>query len=183
LGCANTCLWDFLLRQHDEFAWTEGTQAVDSKFPASGSRMFHSNYIRCAWHRTITRKGLQIYGWPSVISTWRHINLPQTAPLDSSPCSPNMLAFLAPFFLLSATVLLLLVSLSVPIIKSINLFTLDAHASGSIGDLGDAGVTAYADFGVWGYCVSSLDVKLVCLGFFCHLSMHGPNRPILALLV
>jgi hypothetical protein len=99
-----------------------------------------------------------------------------------------MLAFLAPFFLLSATVLLLLVSLSVPIIKSINLFALDAHASGSIGNLGDAGVTAYADFGVWGYCVSSLDVKLVCFWILlCVSSTHGFNctlsaLPVLAIL-
>lgn len=54
----------------------------------------------------------------------------------------------------AAFLLLLLVSLSTPIIHSIYLFQLHANISSS---LFDSGITALATFGVWGYCTSSAE--------------------------
>ncbi|KAJ3476496.1 hypothetical protein NLI96_g11118 [Meripilus lineatus] len=71
-----------------------------------------------------------------------------------TPFLPSILAFVA--FLL-----LLLVSLSVPIIKSIFLFTLFASISSSFLD---SGVNGSVRFGVWGYCVSAIDVSVVGIG-------------------
>lgn len=62
-----------------------------------------------------------------------------------------MLAAITPFLLLAAFLLLLLVTLSVPIIKAIYLFKLTAKVSGIL----DSGAGATARFGVWGYCVSN----------------------------
>ncbi|KAK0197209.1 pali-domain-containing protein [Armillaria mellea] len=66
-----------------------------------------------------------------------------------------MLASITPFVSLSAFVLLL-VSLSVPIIKSLFLFRLTADAKNLYG-VADA--NGSATFGVWGYCVSALDIS------------------------
>jgi len=63
-----------------------------------------------------------------------------------------------PFLIFTAFLLLLLVSLSVPIIKSIYLFNLSVNASSS---LLDSSATGSARFGVWGYCLSSLDVSVI----------------------
>jgi hypothetical protein len=62
-----------------------------------------------------------------------------------------------------AFLLLFLVSLSVPIIKSIFLFKLVAHASESFLS---ATASASATFGVWGYCVSAVDLSFVSLFLF-----------------
>lgn len=67
-----------------------------------------------------------------------------------------MLAFLTPFLIFSAFLLLLLVSLSAPVISSIWLFRLAAQASVAIVD---ASATATVRFGVWGYCISAIDVS------------------------
>ncbi len=69
-----------------------------------------------------------------------------------------MLASITPFVSLSAFVLLLLVSLSVPIIKSLFLFRLTADATNLYG-VADA--KGSATFGVWGYCVSAIDISSV----------------------
>jgi len=69
-----------------------------------------------------------------------------------------MLAALTPFLLFVAFLLLLLVSLSVPIIKSIYLFRLAANVSAS---LFRAGASTSVTFGVWGYCSSGVDVVVV----------------------
>ena len=56
-----------------------------------------------------------------------------------------------------ATLLLLLASLSVPIIKSIELFDLSIdYRSGS---LINASVDAVVKFGVWGYCHSAIEAS------------------------
>ena len=64
-------------------------------------------------------------------------------------------ALITIFLLLAAFVLLLFVSLSIPIIKSIFLFSLTANVSEGL-----FGVTASANgsirFGVWGYCISAV---------------------------
>ena len=69
-----------------------------------------------------------------------------------------MLASITPVILLAAFVLLLLVSLSVPIIKSIDLLKLTASVSESV-----SGVSADANgsvkFGVWGYCISQINAE------------------------
>ena len=67
-----------------------------------------------------------------------------------------MLAKLASLFFFVAFLLLLLVSLSVPIIKSLYLFQLSADASSS---LLDSHASASVRFGVWGYCSSDADIQ------------------------
>lgn len=67
-----------------------------------------------------------------------------------------MFAAVTPVFLFIAFLLLLLVTLSVPIIKSIFLFRVTAHVGSS---LLDSGANGNVTFGVWGYCVSSIDVS------------------------
>ena len=57
-----------------------------------------------------------------------------------------------------AFLLLLLVSLSVPIIKDIYIFKLTANVGSS---LLKSGASGSARFGVWGYCWSGLDVSYV----------------------
>lgn len=69
-----------------------------------------------------------------------------------------MLAALTPILLFIAFLLLLLVSLSVPIIKSIYLFRIIANVSAGILDSSASGSV---NFGVWGYCVSAIDVSCV----------------------
>ncbi|KAF5330610.1 hypothetical protein D9619_005813 [Psilocybe cf. subviscida] len=67
------------------------------------------------------------------------------------------LAALTPVLVLAAFILLLLVSLSVPIIKSIFLFRLAANASSS---LFNSSANASVKFGVWGYCTSAVQVAI-----------------------
>lgn len=62
----------------------------------------------------------------------------------------------APLCLFLAFLLLLLVSLSLPRIKSIYLFELKVNAS--VGIL-KTGVSDTVRFGVWGYCNSGVDVE------------------------
>ncbi|KAF5365598.1 hypothetical protein D9758_003236 [Tetrapyrgos nigripes] len=57
-----------------------------------------------------------------------------------------------------AFLLLLLVTLSVPIIKTIYLFTLSVSASSS---LLDSGASGSVNFGVWGYCISAVQVSVI----------------------
>ncbi|KAJ7273613.1 actin cortical patch SUR7/pH-response regulator pali [Mycena haematopus] len=68
------------------------------------------------------------------------------------------LGLLSPVFLFVAFLLLLLVTLSVPIIKTIFLFRLTASASSS---LLDSSAGASVVFGVWGYCTSGVDVSII----------------------
>lgn len=66
-----------------------------------------------------------------------------------------MLAYMSSLLLFTAFLLLLLVSLSVPITKTIYLFELFANVnSGAL----KSGVHGYVKFGVWGYCFSGADV-------------------------
>ncbi|KAI0673087.1 pali-domain-containing protein [Trametes maxima] len=66
-----------------------------------------------------------------------------------------MLAAITPLLLFVAFLLLLLVSLSLPIVKSIFLFRLAANSSASF--LGSS-ATGQARFGVWGYCTSAITI-------------------------
>ncbi|KAJ6455677.1 pali-domain-containing protein [Mycena sanguinolenta] len=70
------------------------------------------------------------------------------------------LGLLSPVFSFIAFLLLLLVTLSVPIIKTIFLFRLTAAASSS---LFDSSASASVVFGVWGYCTSGADVSIIGL--------------------
>ncbi|KAJ3009335.1 hypothetical protein NUW54_g2814 [Trametes sanguinea] len=65
---------------------------------------------------------------------------------------------ITPFFLFVAFLLLFLVSLSLPIIKSIFLFQLAADASASFLDSSASGEVR---FGVWGYCISAITVEVI----------------------
>ncbi|KAI0647186.1 pali-domain-containing protein [Trametes meyenii] len=69
-----------------------------------------------------------------------------------------MLAAITPLFLFVAFLLLLLVSLSLPIIKSIFLFRLVANSSASFLDSSASGQVR---FGVWGYCTSAITVEVI----------------------
>ncbi|KAI0709380.1 actin cortical patch SUR7/pH-response regulator pali [Earliella scabrosa] len=68
-----------------------------------------------------------------------------------------MLAKLSSLFLLVSFLLLLFVSLSTPIIKSIYLFQLSADASSS---LFNSQASGSVRFGVWGYCTSETNVEV-----------------------
>ncbi|KAF9005559.1 actin cortical patch SUR7/pH-response regulator pali [Cyathus striatus] len=68
-----------------------------------------------------------------------------------------MLPFFTPLLLFTAFLLLLLLSLSAPIIHSIYLFRLAAAVSSS---LLNAGASAQVSFGVWGYCVSAIQISI-----------------------
>lgn len=67
---------------------------------------------------------------------------------------------LTPLLLLAAFILLLLVSLSIPIIKSIDLLQLSANVKEGV-SIVSATVTGRVKFGVWGYCISSIDAEYV----------------------
>ena len=67
-----------------------------------------------------------------------------------------MLAKASSFFFFLSFLLLFLVSLSIPIIKSLDLFKLSADASSS---LLKSHASASVSFGVWGYCTSGADVE------------------------
>jgi hypothetical protein len=69
-----------------------------------------------------------------------------------------MLPALTPVLLFAAFILLLLISLSVPIIKTIYLFKLSAHVSAGIID---SAVSGEVKFGAWGYCISPIQVSCV----------------------
>lgn len=69
-----------------------------------------------------------------------------------------MLAAITPLLLFAAFILLLLVSLSVPIIKSIDLLKLSANFSEGIGPV-SVNANGNVKFGVWGYCISALDAS------------------------
>jgi len=68
-----------------------------------------------------------------------------------------MLRFLAIFSFFAAFFLLLLTSLSLPIIKSIIVF--DIWLDVDTGSFLDSGVEGGVSFGVWGYCISDVVVQ------------------------
>lgn len=58
-----------------------------------------------------------------------------------------------PFLVLAGFVLLLLVSLSIPIIKTISLLNIAANIRAGVTN---TGVSGGLKFGLWGYCVSDI---------------------------
>jgi len=68
------------------------------------------------------------------------------------------LGLLTPVLLFVSFLLLLLVTLSIPIIKTIFLFRLTADASSG---LLDSSASASVSFGVFGYCTSGIDVSVI----------------------
>ncbi|KAL1745639.1 hypothetical protein HDZ31DRAFT_81817 [Schizophyllum fasciatum] len=69
-----------------------------------------------------------------------------------------MLQSISPLLTFAAFVLLLLVSLSTPIIKSIHLFSVTSELTTNVFNT-DVGVSGYAHFGVWGYCTSDIAIS------------------------
>lgn len=69
-----------------------------------------------------------------------------------------MLAVITPILLLAAFVLLLLVSLSTPIIKSIDILKLSAQITENVSFV-SAQVTGNVKYGVWGYCISAINAR------------------------
>ncbi|KAL5490299.1 hypothetical protein ACEPAI_5132 [Sanghuangporus weigelae] len=68
-------------------------------------------------------------------------------------------AAITPLLIFAAFLLLLLVSLSVPIIKSIDLLKLSAVFSEGI-SVASVQVTGGVKFGVWGYCTNAINVEV-----------------------
>ena len=68
------------------------------------------------------------------------------------------LAAMTPFFVFIAFLLLLLVSVSAPTVKSLYLFQLAANV------LGKNNPPVVVNFGVWGYCIPSIRVACVICG-------------------
>lgn len=68
--------------------------------------------------------------------------------------------FIVPFLIFVAFLLLLLVSLSIPIIKTISVLNIAANIQSGIGN---AGISGGVKFGLWGYCVS--DITASAFGF------------------
>ncbi|KAH7923506.1 pali-domain-containing protein [Leucogyrophana mollusca] len=81
-----------------------------------------------------------------------------TASRSPIPSMFSPIAALTPFMLFVAFILLFLVSLSVPIIKAIYLFRLAAQESSGTFDVSASG---NVDFGVWGYCLSAVEVSVL----------------------
>ncbi|KAH8117346.1 pali-domain-containing protein [Phellopilus nigrolimitatus] len=78
---------------------------------------------------------------------------------SSSSCSLTMsVARLTPLLFFVAFLLLLLVSLSVPIIKSIDLLKLTATLSEGFSVV-SIDASGNVKFGVWGYCISSVEAE------------------------
>ncbi|TFK54993.1 pali-domain-containing protein [Heliocybe sulcata] len=71
-----------------------------------------------------------------------------------------MIGFLTPALLFSAFLLLLLVSLSTPIIKTIYIFRLYANVAVTAFNVSADG-HSNARFGVWGYCVDAITVSIL----------------------
>ncbi|KAI5899773.1 uncharacterized protein SCHCODRAFT_02682737 [Schizophyllum commune H4-8] len=69
-----------------------------------------------------------------------------------------MLQSISPLLTFPAFILLLFVSLSTPIIKSIHLFSVTSELSTNVFGA-DVGVSGYANFGVWGYCTSNIEIS------------------------
>jgi hypothetical protein len=82
-------------------------------------------------------------------------------------------ALLAAFAAFLATLLLLLVSLSVPIIKSIALF--DLSISYRNGSVINSAINAVVQFGVWGYCHSAIEVSVFGTGAQAGASCSAPK--------
>ena len=80
-----------------------------------------------------------------------------TSCTDTTTTTAMLPALLAVFATLIATILLLLASLSVPIIKSIALFDLSIGYGNT--SLTDSGIDAVVQFGIWGYCRSAIQVS------------------------
>ena len=68
-----------------------------------------------------------------------------------------MLRFLTILFFFVAFLLLLLTSLSLPIIKTIKI--LDISLDADTGKFLSSGVEGSVSFGVWGYCISDVVVQ------------------------
>ncbi|KAF9052968.1 hypothetical protein BJ165DRAFT_825879 [Panaeolus papilionaceus] len=68
-----------------------------------------------------------------------------------------MVAFLVPFLQFVAFLLLLLATVSTPVTKTIYLFQLAASASSNFFK---SGVNGSIRFGVWGYCLSAIQVSV-----------------------
>ena len=71
---------------------------------------------------------------------------------------PPLYAIITPFFIFVSFLLVLLVSLSVPIITTISLFDINGYAGVSFLNTG-VSLTGHVTFGVWGYCIAPVDVE------------------------
>lgn len=76
------------------------------------------------------------------------------------------IAILTPTFSFAAFILLLLVSLSVPIIKAIHLFVLKAAVDLDVFAGIGGSAEGIVNFGVFGYCIPSLSIEYVRTYFF-----------------
>ncbi|CAE6520624.1 unnamed protein product [Rhizoctonia solani] len=66
--------------------------------------------------------------------------------------------FIVPFLVFAGFLLLLLVSLSIPIIKTISILNLAANLQAGFAN---TGVSGGVKFGLWGYCVSEISASVI----------------------
>ncbi|CAE6468781.1 unnamed protein product [Rhizoctonia solani] len=66
--------------------------------------------------------------------------------------------FIVPFLVFAGFLLLLLVSLSIPIIKTISVLNLAANLQAG---LTNTGISGGVKFGLWGYCVSEISASVI----------------------
>jgi len=66
--------------------------------------------------------------------------------------------FLVPFLVLAGFILLLLVSLSIPIIKTISVLNIAANVRAGVTN---TGISGGLKFGLWGYCMSDIKASVV----------------------
>ncbi|KAF8610207.1 hypothetical protein BDV93DRAFT_540074 [Ceratobasidium sp. AG-I] len=66
--------------------------------------------------------------------------------------------FIVPFLALAGFILLLLVSLSIPIIKTISILNIAANIRAGVTN---TGISGGLKFGLWGYCVSDIKASIV----------------------
>lgn len=134
----------------------------------------HSYDSRLATWTKAVRSGTEAIQWTSLFHTysmdtrsnscllfvWKTYNTQSKRLCSQRPLlvhtNGTMLSAITPLLLFIAWLLLLLVSVSVPITKTIYLFNLIANISSGILR---SSATASAKFGVWGYCYSGVDVS------------------------
>lgn len=83
------------------------------------------------------------------------------------------IAVLTPIFSFAAFILLLLVTLSVPIIKSIQLFVLEASVNLDVFAGFGGSVEGLVNFGVFGYCIPAISIEYATISKF----YHGLTNP------
>ncbi|THH01992.1 hypothetical protein EW145_g6820 [Phellinidium pouzarii] len=137
--------------EHEEFGFRAGSPGMPDHL-CSGRKESCIPYIcrRCGAFLYTPEDG--IVNFATFFLAFIHLQV---------PISETMLAAVsAPICLFAAFLLLLLISLSVPVIKFIDLLKLSATLKKGIG-IANVSANGAVKFGVWGYCISSVETKVL----------------------